>query len=71
VVRADGRLIRHPSVGDLAMRRLLDLVGMTAGGWLGWMVGAWISLFTAFVVSVVGTGVGFYLARRVTKQLLP
>jgi positive regulator of sigma E activity len=53
------------------MRRLLDLVGMTAGGWLGWMVGAWISLFTAFVVSVVGTGVGFYLARRVTKHLLP
>ncbi|MFH1764496.1 MAG: hypothetical protein ABIF09_09920 [Gemmatimonadota bacterium] len=53
------------------MRRLLDLVGMTAGGWLGWMVGAWISLFTAFVVSVVGTGVGFYLERRVTKQLLP
>ncbi len=53
------------------MKRFLDLVGMTAGGWLGWTVGAWVSLFTAFIVSMVGTGVGLYYTRRFTKQLLP
>lgn len=53
------------------MKRILDLLGMTAGGYLGWMVGGWISFFTAFIVSMVGTGVGLYAARRFTRQLLP
>jgi len=53
------------------MKRLLDFIAMSAGGWLGWMVGAWVSVFTAFVVSVVGMGVGLYAARRVTRHLLP
>ncbi|MEX2466044.1 MAG: hypothetical protein WD995_03995 [Gemmatimonadota bacterium] len=53
------------------MKRLLDLIVMSAGGWIGWMIGAWVSVFTAFIVSVVGTGVGLYVARRITKHLLP
>jgi len=55
----------------MIMKRILDLVAMSAGGWLGWMVGAWISFFTAFVVSVVGMGAGLYASRRLTKKLLP
>ena len=42
-----------------------------AGGWLGWVLGAPISIFTAFMVSMVGTGVGLYVALRITKRLLP
>jgi hypothetical protein len=53
------------------MKRLLDLIAMSAGGWLGWMVGEWVSMFTAFIVSVVGMGAGLYAARRITKHLLP
>jgi hypothetical protein len=53
------------------MKRLLNLFGMTAGGWLGWVLGATISIFTAFMVSMVGTGVGLYVALRITKRLLP
>jgi len=53
------------------MKRLLDLVGMTVGGWLGWMLGAWISIFTAFVTGMVGTGAGLYAARRLGKHLIP
>lgn len=49
------------------MKRLLDLIGMSIGGWLGWMAGAPISFFTAFIVSVVGTGVGLYAIRRLTS----
>jgi hypothetical protein len=49
------------------MKRLLDLIGMSLGGWLGWMAGAAISIFTAFVVSMVGTGVGLYAIRRLTR----
>ena len=53
------------------MKRLLDLVGLSIGGWLGWMAGAWVSIFTAFILSVVGTGLGLYLVRRFTQGLLP
>ena len=49
------------------MKRILDLIGMSAGGWLGWYAGALVSVFTAFIVSVVGTGLGLYLMRRITK----
>ena len=48
----------------------MDFVGMTVGGWLGWAVGATISLFTAFIVGMVGTGAGLYAARRLTHRLL-
>jgi hypothetical protein len=51
------------------MKRLLDLVGMTAGGWLGWMLGAWVSVFTAFITVMIGTGAGLYAARRLGKHL--
>lgn len=45
-------------------------MAMTAGGWLGWMLGSQLSVFTAFIGSIVGTGVGLYAARRLTKHLL-
>jgi len=51
------------------MKRILGFVGMSAGGWLGWVVGASVSFFTAFILSVVGTGVGLYAMRRLTKDL--
>lgn len=53
------------------MTRLLNFLGMTLGGWLGWVIGAPVSIFTAFIVSVVGTGVGLYVAQKVTRSLLP
>jgi hypothetical protein len=53
------------------MNRLLNLFGMTVGGWLGWQLGAIVSFFTAFVVGMVGTGLGVYAAQRASKHLLP
>lgn len=52
------------------MKRLLDLIAMTVGGSIGWALGAFVSIFTAFVVSMIGTGLGLYAARRLSKQLL-
>jgi len=53
------------------MRRLLNFVGMTIGGGLGWQLGILISIFTAFVIGMIGTGLGLYASQRVTKRLLP
>ena len=53
------------------MRRLLNFLGMAVGGWLGWQVGILISFFAAFLVGVVGTGVGLCASQRLSKRLLP
>ena len=50
------------------MGKLLGFVGMTVGGWLGWALGAPISIFTAFVLSMVGTGVGLWAAHRFARN---
>ncbi len=46
------------------MSKLMVFVGATAGGWLGWFAGAPFGTMTAFMLSMVGTGVGIYVARR-------
>lgn len=53
------------------MNRLFNLIGMTIGGWIGWQVGALVSFFTAFIVSMIGTGFGLFAAQRALKRLLP
>jgi uncharacterized membrane protein YeaQ/YmgE (transglycosylase-associated protein family) len=52
------------------MSTLLAWVGATVGGALGWWAGSSHGLFTAFVLSTVGTGVGLYLGRRLADRLL-
>ena len=44
--------------------KLCALVGATAGGSVGWWLGAYAGTMTAFFVSIVGTAVGGYYARR-------
>ena len=39
--------------------------------WIGWVIGAKISIFTAFIVSTIFTGLGLYAAIRITKYYLP
>lgn len=53
------------------MKRLVNLIGMTVGGWLGWQLGILISFFAAFILGVVGTGLGLYASQRVSRRLLP
>jgi hypothetical protein len=50
------------------MKGIFAFIGMTVGGWIGWVIGARVSTFTAFVLSVVGTGAGLYLANRFTGR---
>jgi len=53
------------------MKGLLNMAGMTLGGWVGWALGGGVSIFTAFVLSMIGTGLGLYYTRRAVKHLLP
>jgi uncharacterized membrane protein YeaQ/YmgE (transglycosylase-associated protein family) len=52
------------------MAKLLGFIGATIGGWIGWAIGAPVGMFTAFAVSMVGTGVGIYYGRRAAEHWL-
>jgi hypothetical protein len=44
--------------------KVLGLVGATLGGAAGWWVGEPVGMMTAFMLSMVGTGVGLYAGRK-------
>jgi len=49
------------------MGKLMALVGTTLGSAIGWWLGARFGMMTAFMLSMVGTGLGLYLARRIVS----
>jgi hypothetical protein len=59
-----------PSTEEVRVSTLLTWVAATLLGALGWWAGALEGMFTAFVLSMVGTGVGLYLGRRMAAYLL-
>lgn len=46
------------------MQKLAIFLGATIGGAIGWWLGALVGTMTAFIVSMVGTGIGIYAVRR-------
>lgn len=50
------------------MKKLLGFVGMTVGGWAGWALGASFGTMSAFIVSVIGTGLGMYVGIRIAQN---
>ena len=58
---------RQLQKGDL-VRRLFGVIGATAGGYAGWYAGAVVGVMTAFSLSMVGTGVGMYIAYRAAQN---
>jgi hypothetical protein len=51
------------------MTRLLAFLGATSGSALGWWAGARVGVMSAFMISMLGTGVGFYLGRKLADTL--
>ena len=50
------------------MSKILGFVGATIGSYAGWALGAHVGLTTAFMLSMVGTGAGFYAGRRFAQR---
>ena len=49
---------------------MFTIIGASAGGYLGWWLGARYGLLAAFLVSMIGTGIGLYYAKRFGKMYL-
>ena len=52
------------------MNKLVGFIGSTIGGYAGWALGARVGTMTAFMLSIVGTGLGIYASRRVVNEML-
>jgi hypothetical protein len=50
------------------MSKLLGWIGLTLGGWIGWAAGARLSFTAAFLLGIVGTGLGLYIGRRIADE---
>lgn len=50
------------------MNKLLVFLAAMIGGAFGWWLGSFIGTMTAFMVSMVGTAVGVYSARRISAE---
>lgn len=49
---------------------MLPTLGAFIGGTIGWYAGAVVGTTTAFVLSMVGTGVGIFAAKRFRERYL-
>jgi len=52
------------------MSWMLSLAGSILGGWIGWALGSRFGVFTAYLVSLVGSALALYWCRRLTKDML-
>ena len=50
------------------MGKLFSFIGATVGGYAGWALGAPVGITTAFIVSMVGTGIGMYYGRKIAQH---
>jgi hypothetical protein len=53
------------------MKKLLVLVGTTIGSAIGWWIGDHFGIMTAFILSMIGTGLGMYIGIRVAREYAP
>jgi len=52
------------------VRRFFVIAFVTLGSYLGWWLGAKISLFWAVIFSALGAGIGLYVGRRLQHEYL-
>jgi hypothetical protein len=50
---------------------MIGLLASSVGGGIGWWLGARVGFMTAFIVGMIGTGVGLYAGRRFADTYLP
>ena len=50
------------------MGKLFSFIGATIGSYAGWFLGAKIGFTTAFMLGMVGTGIGIYYGRMIARN---
>ena len=52
------------------MKKLLLILSITIGGWIGWWIGEHIGIMTAYFLSVLGAAAGLYFGRKIMSNYM-
>lgn len=52
------------------MQRVVAIFCATILGWIGWWLGGYVGLMTAYFASVVTGAVGWYVGTRIAQEYL-
>jgi hypothetical protein len=52
------------------MLKSIPYVAASFGAWAGWVVGRQAGLFAAYMLAIIGIGLGIYLGRRLVKRIV-
>jgi uncharacterized membrane protein len=52
------------------MKKVLVILSISIGGWIGWRLGSYIGFMTAYFLSVVGAAAGLYYSRKIMEKYL-
>jgi hypothetical protein len=48
----------------MVLKKVLAIVGLTAGGWLGWVIGSRANPFAGYFMAVLCSAFGLYVTMR-------
>jgi hypothetical protein len=52
------------------MKKLLIIIWISVGGWIGWWIGEKIGFMTAYLLSVVGSAAGLYFGKKIMTNFM-
>jgi hypothetical protein len=55
---------------DFGMKKVLVILSISIGGWIGWWFGEYFGFMTAYFLSVVGAAAGLYFSRKIMRRYL-
>jgi uncharacterized protein YneF (UPF0154 family) len=52
------------------MKKILTIICISAGSWIGWWIGEHVGIMTAYFLGVVGAAAGLYFGRKLMSSYL-
>ena len=50
------------------MNKLMIFIGMTVGSYIGWEIGAYFGMMTAYIISGIGSLIGVYVGWKINRD---
>jgi uncharacterized protein YcfJ len=52
------------------MKKIIIVLSVSIGGWIGWRLGEYAGVMTAYFLSVVGGAAGLYIGRKIMRNYM-
>jgi len=52
------------------MKKILIILSISIGGWIGWWLGKYVGFMTAYFLSVIGGAAGLYFGRQIIRNYM-